>query len=132
MMAVNFANIVSNRNALYIYHINMMSSIHPMLNHYLHLSLLPRQLLRKTLGNFALEHSQVSDRLRLALLFDETLAQYDLNLLRDVISVEQGLIVCVIFPRATKESACTVFRAKAAPILQPGNNMAIKWKIKTP
>ena len=55
LLAVTFANIKSYRSALYTYGINMMNSIQPMLNHYLPLSLVPRQSLSKILDNVAPE-----------------------------------------------------------------------------
>ena len=57
LLAVPFANIKSYRSALYIYRINMMNSIQPMLNHFYPMSLGPRQSLLKFLDNVAVEES---------------------------------------------------------------------------
>ena len=96
------------------------------------MSLVPRQSLLKILDNIALEQWRVSDRLILPIPIDEILAYYESKLLRDVIVVEQGLILCMAIPLATKESAFSVFRAIAVPIPQPENDMAIKWKLEAP
>ena len=42
LLAITFANIKSYRGAIYTYRINMMNSIQPILNHYLPMSLVPR------------------------------------------------------------------------------------------
>ena len=110
----------------------MMSLIQPRFNHYLPVSLVPRQSLFKILDNVALKQWRVSDRLTLAIPIDEIFAYYESKLLRDVIVVEQGLIMRIAIPLATKESAFTVYRALAVPMPQPENDMANKWKLEAP
>ena len=50
----------------------------------------------------------------------------------DVLGVEQGLIMRISIPLATKDSAFTVFRAIAVPMPQPEPDLAIKWKLEAP
>ena len=50
----------------------------------------------------------------------------------DVLVVEQGLIMRITIPLATKDSAFTVFRAIAVPMPQPEPDLAIKWKLEAP
>ena len=131
-LAITFANIKSYRGAIYTYRINRMNSIQPMLTKYLAMLLAPRQSLLTILDNVALEQWGLTDRLSLAIPIDEILAYYELKRLRDVIVVDQGLIKRVAIPLTTKESAFTVFRAKAVPMPQPEPDLAIKWKLEAP
>ena len=61
---------------------------------------------------------------------DDILAYYESKLLRGVIVVEQGFIMRITFPLATKESAVTVFHAIAVPMPQMELDIAIKWKLE--
>ena len=132
LLVITFGNIESYRNALYTYRINSMNSIQPMLFEYLPLSLVPRQSLLTKLNKNALEQWLQKYRLSVAIPMDEILAYYKLKLLRDVLVVEQGFFMRIANPLATKDSAFTVFRAIAVPMLQSENDMANKWKLEAP
>ena len=107
-----------------------MNSIQPMLNNYLPMSLVPRQHFLTKLNNVALEQWRQKDRLSLANPMDGILAIYESKLLRDIIAVEQGLIMRLAFPLATKDSAFTVFRAIGVPMHKPESDTAIKWELE--
>ena len=62
------------------------------------MSPVPRQALLKITDNVALEQWRVSDVLSLAIPSDEMLACYKSKLLRDVIVVQQGLIMRIANP----------------------------------
>ena len=96
------------------------------------MSLVPRQAFLAILDDVASEHWRKSDRLSLAIPMDEIIAYYESQLLRDVLVVEQGLIMRIAIPLATKDSAFTVFRAIAVPMPQPEPDLAIKWKLEAP
>ena len=132
LLALTFANIISYRGALYTYKINMMNSIQPTLNQYIPMSMVPRAALTAILDDVASEQWRKSDRLSLAIPMDEIIAYYESQLLRDVLVVEQGLIIRIAIPLATKDSAFTVFRAIAVPMPQPEQDSAIKWKLEAP
>ena len=132
LLALTFANIKSYRGALYTYKVNMMNSIQPLLNNYLPMSLVPRQALLAISDDVASEQWRKLDRLSLAIPMDEIIAYYESQLLRDVLVVEQGLIMRIAIPLATKDSAFTVFRAIAVPMPQPEPDLAIKWILEAP
>ena len=132
LLALTFANIKSYRGALYTFKTNMMNSIQPLLNNYLPMSLVPRQAFLAILDDVASEQWRKSDRLSLAIPMDEIIAYYESQLLRDVLVVEEGLIMRIAIPLATKDSAFTVFRAIAVPMPQPEPDLAIKWKLEAP
>ena len=132
LLALTFANIKNYRGALYNYKIKMMNSIQPLLNYNLLMSLVPRQALLAILDDVASEQWRKMDRLSLAIQMDEIIGYYESQLLRDVLVVEQGLIMRIAFPLATKNSAFTVCCSTAVPMLQPETDSAIKWKIEAP
>ena len=96
------------------------------------MSLVPRQALLAILDHVASEQWRKSDRLSLAIPMDEIIAYYESQLLRVVLVVEQGLIMRIAFPLATKDSAFMVFRAIAVPMPQREPDLAIKWKLEAP
>ena len=132
LLALTFANIKSYRGALYPYKINMMNSVQPILNNYLTMSLVHTQALLAILDDVAAEQWRKLDRLSLAIPMDEIIAYYESQLFRDVLLVEQGFIMGIAFPLATKDSAFTVIRAIAVPMPQPEPDLANKWKIEAP
>ena len=132
LLVITFSNIKSYRGALYTYRINMMKSIQPISNNYLPMSLVPRQSLLAILESVASEQDRSKDRLSLAIPVDEILTYYESRLLKDVITIDQGLIVRIAIPLASKQTAFIVFCALAVPMLQPEPDLAIKWKLEAP
>ena len=132
LLAITFANIKSYRGTIYMYRINMMNSIQPILNHYLPMSLVPRQSLLTILKNVAAEQNRSKDRRSLAIPMDEIISYYESRLLRDVITVDQGLVMRTAIPLASKQTAFTVFRSIAVPMPQLEPDLAIKWNLEAP
>ena len=96
------------------------------------MSLVLRQSLLTILENVAAERSRSKDRLSLAIEMDEIISYYESRLLRDVITVYQGLVTRIAIPLASKQTAFTVFRSIAVPMLQLEPDLAIKWKLEAP
>ena len=115
-----------------MYRNNMMNSIQPILNHYLPMSLVPRQSLLTILENVAAEQSRSKVRRSLAIPMDEILSYYESRILRDVITVDQGLLMRIAIPLASKKTAFTVFRSIAVPMPQLEPDLAIKWNLEVP
>ena len=90
------------------------------------MSLVPREALLTVSDDVASEQWRKSVRLSLAIPIVEIIAYYELQLLRDIFVVEQGLIMRIAYPLAPKDSAFTVFRAFALPIPQPEPDLSIK------
>ena len=74
LLAITFANVKSYRSALYSYRINMLNSIPSLLNKFLPMSLVPRNLLIKILEEVSKMQSHARDRLSLAIPMDEILS----------------------------------------------------------
>ena len=109
-----------------------MDSIQPILNNYLPMSLVPRQLLLTILENVAAEQSRSQDRFSKEIPMDEMISFYESGLLRNVITVQQGLVLRIAIPLASKQTAFTVFSSIAVPRPQLEPDLAIKWKLEAP
>ena len=96
------------------------------------MSLVPRQSLLTILENVAAEQIRSKDRRPLAIPMDEIISYYESRLLRDVITVDQGLVMRIAIPLASKQSAFTVFHSIAVLIPQLEPDLAIKWKLEAP
>ena len=132
LLAFTFANMKSYRGAIYTYRINTMNLIQPILNNYLPMSLVPRQSLLTILENVAAEQSRSKDRLSLAIPMDEIISYYESQLLQDVVTADQGLVMGMAILLASKQTAFTVFRSIAVPMPQLEPDLAIKWKLEAP
>ena len=132
LLAIIFANIESYRGAIYRYRNIMIKSIQTILNNYLPMSLVPRQSLLTFLENVAAEQSRSKDRLSLAISKDEILSFYESRHLRDVTTVDQGLVMQIAIHLASKQTAFTVPRSIAVPMPQLEPELAIKWKLEAP
>ena len=108
----------------------MINSTQAMLDHYLSISLVPRQSLSKILDIVALEQWRVSDRRTLAIPIDEILAYDESKPFRDVLVIEQEFIMRIAIPLARKESTFTVSSAIAVSMPQPETDLAINWKLE--
>ena len=63
---------------------------------------------------------------------DEIISSYESRLLRDVITVEQGLVMRIAILLASKQTAFTVFCSIVVPVPQLEPDLAIKWKLEAP
>ena len=72
---------------------------------------------------------RVSDRDTLAIPIEEKLGYHEWKLPRDIIVGEQCRIMSTACPLETKESAFTVFQAKATQIPHPHTDMAVEKKL---
>ena len=91
------------------------------------MSLGTRQSLLAILESVASEQGRSKDRLSLAFPMDEILSYYESRPSRDVITIDQSLIMRIAIPLAY-----TVFRPLAVPMLQPDPDLEIKWKVEAP
>ena len=83
------------------------------------MSLVPRQSLLTILQNVAAEQIRSKDRLSLEIPMDEIISYYESRLLRDVITVDQRLVMRIAILLASKQTAFTVFRSIAVLMPQP-------------
>ena len=118
----------SYRPALFAYHINVLRSIPAFLHQYVPMSLLNRDSLHTVLEEVARIQSYASDRLTLAIHFDNILSYYEAQLLQDVLTLSQGLLLTLSIPLASQTSGMTIYEANPLPMPQPENTSALIWE----
>ena len=59
------------------------------------------------------------------------LSYYDAKLLRDVVTLDEGLVLTLAFPLASRQTVST-YQAQIIPMPQPEPRMAIRWVIEAP
>ena len=96
------------------------------------MSLVPRQLPLTILENVAVEQIRSQDRFFVEIPMDEMITFYESGLLRNVITVQQGLVLRIAIPLAFKQTAFTVFSSIEVPRPQLEPDPAIKWKLEAP
>ena len=60
----------------------------------------------------------------------QTLSYYDAKLLRDVVTVNEGLILTLAIPLASRQTVFSTYSARVVPMPQTEPRMAIKWVIE--
>ena len=78
------------------------------------------------------EQYKAADRLSLAIPTSDLMSYYDAKLIREVITVEEGLIVKLSIPLASRQTVFSVYSAETVPMPQPASQLAIKWSIEAP
>ena len=132
LLTLLYSDVKSYRAALYSYRLNLLNSIPTLLQKHLPMSLVPRDSLMAILDNVGREQYKAADRLSLAIPTSDLMSYYDAKLLRDVITVEEGLIVTLAIPLASRQTVFSVYSAETVPMPQPEPQMAIKWSIEAP
>ena len=127
-----YTNIKSYRSALYSYHTNMLNSIPSLLKRYLPMSLVSRNSMLSILAEVAKGLVETGDRLSLASPMPDLLSYYDAQLLRDVISLPEGLVMTLSIPLASSQTALKVYRAQILPMPQDEAGTALQWKLEAP
>ena len=69
-------------------------------------------------------------RLTLAFPKQELLAYYESRLVLDVLTLDQGLLMTMAIPFASRQTAFTVYKAIVVPLPQMDEDMAIKWDVE--
>ena len=128
LLSLVYANVKAYRSALYSYRMNMMNSISPLLKKYLPMSLVSRNSLHSILKEVTDELSTNGSRLSLAIPRTDILSYYDAQLLREVISLEDGLLMTLSIPLASSQTSMKVYKAITLPMPQEEEGTAIQWK----
>ena len=133
LLSLLYSDIKSYRSALYTYRMNLLNSIPWLLQQFLPMSLIPKESLLAIVDAVGAELSRTGERLTLAIPTNtDLLSYYDAKLVRDVITVEEGLILTLAIPLGSRTTAFSVYRAHVIPMPQSDPRMAIKWVVEAP
>ena len=128
-----YADVKAYRSALYTYRMNVLNSIPTILQQHLPMSLVPKESLIAILNTVATEIVTSGERLSLAIPPSTDLLSYcDAKLLRDIVTVDEGLILTLAIPLASRQTVFSVYRAHVLPMPQPEPRMAIRWVVEAP
>ena len=131
LLSLIYSNVKSYRTALFAFQMNIMNSIPSLLLQYVPMSLLPKDSLEIILRKVATEQLKARDRLTLAIPMDELLAYYEARLLLDVLTLEDGLLMTMSIPLASRQTVFTVYKAIVVPMPQSDEADAIRWRTET-
>ena len=133
LLNVLYADAKSYRSALYAYRINLLNSIPILLNKRLPMSLVPRNsLLVVILDSVYESQKDAADRLTLAIPMTDLLSYYDAQLLREVSTVNEGLLILLAIPLASSQTTFNVYHAQLVPMTQIEPSEALQWVTEGP
>ena len=123
----------SYRSAVYTYRMNILNAIPTLLQQHLPMSLVPKSSLSAILKSVASELVTTGSRLSLAIPPNsDLLSYYDAKLLRDVLTVREGLILTLAIPLASRQTVFSTYSAKVVPMPQTEPRMAVRWVVENP
>ena len=133
LMSLLYADVKIYRAAVYTYRTNILNSISTLREQHLPMSIVPKASLMAILQSVADELILSGSRLSLAIPPNsDILSYYDSKLLRDVITVKEGLLLILAIPLASRQTVFTTYSAKVIPMPQDEPRMSIKWVIEDP
>ena len=132
LLSMLYADVKSYRTALYTYRMNVLNAIPTLLQQHLPMSLVPKESLLAILKSVAADQSLSGSRLSLAIPPTDLLSYYDAKLLRDVVTLDEGLVLTLAIPLASRQTVFSTYPAQIVPMPQPEPRMAIRWVIEAP
>ena len=127
LLNVIYADITSYKAALYAFKTNVLNSIPTLLDQRLPMSLVPRESLLSVIDAVYKSQKEENHRLTLAIPPSDIHSYYDAKLLRDVTTIEEGLLLNLAIPYASSQTAFQIYRAHVIPMPQGDPTEAIKW-----
>ena len=127
LLNVVYADIASYKTALYAFKTNVLNSIPTLLDQRLPTSLVPRESLLAVIDAVYKSQKEEHHRLTLAIPPSDIHSYYDAKLLRDVTTIEAGLLLNLAIPYASSQTAFQMYRAQVIPMPQADPTEAIKW-----
>ena len=119
LLAMIHASVKSYRAVLFAFRMNILNSIPVILRGHLPMSLVPTESLLAILRSVAMKQATAEDRLILAIPMSDLLSYFDSKLLADAITVNEGLLMTLNIPLASKQTVFTVYEAKLIPMPYP-------------
>ena len=127
LLNVVYADIASYKTALYAFKTNVLNSIPTLLDKRLPMSLVPRESLLAVIDAVYKSQKEENHRLTLAIPPSDIHSYYDAKLLRDVTTIEEGLLLNLAIPYASSQTAFQMYRAQVIAMPQADPTEAIKW-----
>ena len=132
LLSILYADIKGYRSALYAYSINLLNSIPILLDKRLPMSLVPHESLLAVLDSVHDSQKHSTDRLSLAIPMKDLMSYYDAKLVYEIATVEQGLLLTLAIPLASRQTSFHVYSAHVIPMPQQDPKEALQWIIEGP
>ena len=130
LLSLIYSNVKAYRAALFAFQMNIMKAIPSLLSKYIPMSLLPKDSLEQILKVVDDSQEKSDSRLTLAIPKQELLAYYESRLLLDVLTLDQGLLMTMAIPFASRQTTFTLYKAIVVPLPQMDEDIAIKWDVE--
>ena len=132
LLSILYADIKSYRSALYAYKVNLLNSIPILLSKRLPMSLVPKSSLMAILNSVYDSQKDATDRLTLAIPMQDLLSYYDAELLSEVSTITEGLLLTLSIPLSSSQTAFNVYQAHLIPMPQLDSSEALRWVTEGP
>ena len=133
LLSMVHASLKGYRSALFAFLLNILNSIHVLLNGHLPMSLIPMESLLVIMDSVSLRQSKAEDRFTLAIPASDLLSYYDYRLLADAITVSEGILLTLNIPLDSQQTVLKLFEAKLIPMPFPDDpQTAFTWNIEAP
>ena len=96
------------------------------------MSLVPRESLLAVLDSVHDSRKLSTDRLSLAIPMKDLMSYYDAKLVYEIATVEQGLLLTLAIPLASRQTSFYVYSAHVIPMPQQDPKEALQWIIEGP
>ena len=133
ILSLLYFDVKSYRSAIYTHRMIVLNAIPTLLQQHLLMLLVPKESLLASLQSVGDELVLSGSRLSLAIPPNSDITSYyDAKLLRDVATVNEGLILTLTIPLASRQTVFSTYSARVVPMPQTEPRMAIKWVIEDP
>jgi hypothetical protein len=130
LMVAQMTQVAQYRAVLYDFQNNLMDSIGPLGKGELPLSLVPVQQLQTILGELLRVKADTSS-MSLSIPLQDTHLYYNLDLVRQVSVIPEGVVISLAIPFASGPSKLAVYLAIALPMLVEDDEAATIWDLES-
>ena len=117
ILSLLYSDVKSYRSAIYTNRMNVLNAIPSLLQQHLPMSLVPKESLLAILQSVGDELVLSGSRLSLAIPPNsDIMSYYDAKLLRDVVTVNEGLILTLAIPLASRQTVFSTYSARVVPM----------------
>ena len=130
LLSTLYAEIKSYCSVLYAYSISLLNSLPILLDKRLPMSLVLHESLLAVLDSVHDSQKHSKERLSLAILMKDCISYYDTKLVYEIVTVEQGLLLTLAIPLASRRTSFYVSSANVIPMPQQDPKEALQWIIE--
>ena len=132
LFSLFYTNLKSCRAALCAHPIITLNSVPALLHEYIFMSLLNLDSQHQVLEQIAHLQNQAINRPTLVICYEKILSNYGTQLLQDVLTPPQGLLLTLFIPLASRTFVRTFYETIPLPMPQLDNACACFWETEAP